>query len=191
MRFYTADTHFGDQRCMSSCHRPFTSLEEMRTQMMDRWNTVVTPADTVYHLGDVGTCPNLLLKWILQRLNGYKVLVRGNHDKHLTHDFWKKLGFKESWDNIEMEIGGKKCLLRHEPLEIKKIPAGIHVVVCGHIHNIRPAPPKNLCISVELTNYMPLAEQQLIDLMKVVPKKYTTTSTTKGTEEHGHRTLAC
>ena len=58
--------------------RPFTSTEEMDEAMVERWNSVVGPNDTVYHLGDVVI--NRKSLQILNRLNGDKVLIRGNHD---------------------------------------------------------------------------------------------------------------
>jgi calcineurin-like phosphoesterase family protein len=65
--------------------RPFDSVEEMDETMVANWNAVVGPRDTVYHLGDV-VIPRASLK-ILDRLNGRKILVRGNHDQGPLKDF--------------------------------------------------------------------------------------------------------
>ena len=34
------------------CNRPFSSIEEMDQTLIDNWNTMVDPKDTIYHLGD-------------------------------------------------------------------------------------------------------------------------------------------
>ena len=52
--FFTADTHFGDDAIRRYENRPFTDIEEMDRELIARWNAVVGPADTVWHLGDFG-----------------------------------------------------------------------------------------------------------------------------------------
>lgn len=59
--------------------RPFTSTEEMDETMVDNWNRVVRPQDKVYHLGDIAMSKRPLHA-IMPRLNGEKVLIKGNHD---------------------------------------------------------------------------------------------------------------
>ena len=91
--FVTADTHFGHVKSLSfitpdgSPLRPFSSCEEMDEAMVERWNAKVGKRDTIYHLGDV-VIPRASLK-ILDRLNGRKILIRGNHDLGRLSDFSK------------------------------------------------------------------------------------------------------
>jgi calcineurin-like phosphoesterase family protein len=54
----------------------------MDEEMIRRWNERVRPCDKVYHLGDV-VIPRKSLP-ILERLNGHKILIRGNHDQHCS-----------------------------------------------------------------------------------------------------------
>lgn len=49
---YIADTHFGHKNILHYDNRPFTTVEEMNSEMENRWNMAVEPADTVYILGD-------------------------------------------------------------------------------------------------------------------------------------------
>ena len=89
--FVTADTHFGHKKSLEFIRpdgeslRPFSSVEEMDETMVENWNRVVTRHDTIYHLGDV-VIPRPSLK-ILDRLNGRKILIRGNHDQGPLKDF--------------------------------------------------------------------------------------------------------
>ncbi len=83
--FLVSDTHFGH---MGVCRfmrndgvtklRPWDSAEEMDEAMVKAWNERVRPNDKVYHLGDVVINRKALKT--LARLNGDKVLIRGNHD---------------------------------------------------------------------------------------------------------------
>ena len=83
--FLTSDTHFGH---MGVCKflgpdgvtklRPWTNADEMDEEMVKRWNETVRPNDKVYHLGDVVINRKALKT--LYRLNGDKVLIKGNHD---------------------------------------------------------------------------------------------------------------
>ena len=91
--FVIADTHFGHAKSLTFFKpdgerlRPFDSVEEMDEYMVDNWNQVVKKCDTVYHLGDV-VIPRKSLS-TLERLNGRKILIRGNHDLGPLKDFSK------------------------------------------------------------------------------------------------------
>ena len=52
MMFFTADHHFGHANIIKYCNRPFANVDEMDTELIRRWNEVITPGDTVFHLGD-------------------------------------------------------------------------------------------------------------------------------------------
>ncbi len=50
--WFTADTHFGHTNVIRYCARPFDSVQAMDETLIENWNQVVRPKDTVYHLGD-------------------------------------------------------------------------------------------------------------------------------------------
>lgn len=83
--FFTSDTHFGHARILELSNRPFKDVQHMNEMLIANWNSVVSPTDRVYHLGDValGTFEESMK--CVARLNGYKILVMGNHDR-LFHD---------------------------------------------------------------------------------------------------------
>ena len=87
-----SDTHFGHEKTCTvftredgSPLRPFSCAEEMDEFMVKAWNERVRPNDKVYHLGDVVI--NRKFLHILGRLNGDKVLIRGNHDIFKMEDY--------------------------------------------------------------------------------------------------------
>ena len=79
MQFFTSDTHFNHGHIIKYCNRPFISMEEMNETIVQNWNKTVKQKDIIYHLGDVcWGLPDIFLK----KLNGYKILIQGNHDKY-------------------------------------------------------------------------------------------------------------
>lgn len=82
--FVTSDTHFGHAGVCKFLRedgtklRPWDDPAEMDEEMVKRWNETVRPNDKVYHLGDVVINRKALKT--LARLNGEKVLIKGNHD---------------------------------------------------------------------------------------------------------------
>lgn len=142
--FFTSDTHFGHARINELANRPFSSVAEADAAMVERWNATVAPDDVVYHLGDValGKIAESLL--LVKRLNGTKILIRGNHDrpfienyhmqrahakgnaakrdKHFDRyadfmDFYHECGFADIYPSHEVEFGGWGFLLSHFPYD--------------------------------------------------------------------------
>ena len=92
--FLVSDTHFGHTGVCKFTRndgvtklRPWTDPDEMDEAMVKAWNERVKPADKVYHLGDVVIARKALK--IMERLNGDKVLIRGNHDIYKDEDYSK------------------------------------------------------------------------------------------------------
>lgn len=79
--FVTSDTHFSHQRIIELCDRPFANVDEMNAKLIENWNSVVGPEDTVYHLGDVNLGPFEESIKLVGTLNGHKTLITGNHDR--------------------------------------------------------------------------------------------------------------
>lgn len=142
---------------------------EMDEAMVERWNKVVPAAGaTVYHLGDVAMKAKDLP--ILDRLNGKKKLILGNHDI---------LGFKV-YAAYFYDIAAYKVMpaegivMSHMPVHEMEFTHRWKTNVHGHTHaervmgsvevpdyrggyNLTPRPdPRYLCVSVEQTDYAPL-----------------------------------
>ena len=66
---------------MGLFRRPFASVREMDEALVARWNAVVGPDDTVWHLGDVAVDRRIgRIADLVAALNGTKHLVAGNND---------------------------------------------------------------------------------------------------------------
>lgn len=83
MIYFTSDLHFGHESVLKFCDRPFANLKEMERALIGRFNRIVKKEDTVYILGDFAyKIPAKEADKILQKLNGHKTLLIGNHDRN-------------------------------------------------------------------------------------------------------------
>lgn len=138
--FFTSDLHFGHENIIAMDKRPFVSADEMNGDLISRWNNKVSSADTVYILGDliwknsVNTAPE-----IIKKLNGNKILIRGNHDTFVSNNAAAKL-FVEIKDyadiTVKLKNGYKRrCILSHYfiPFYAGYRHGAVHLH--GHAHN--------------------------------------------------------
>jgi calcineurin-like phosphoesterase family protein len=78
--WFTADTHFGHANIIKYCARPFSNVAEMDAEIIRRWNAVVDPGDTVYHLGDFCARGSERVRF---QLNGNIIYIQGSHDQNI------------------------------------------------------------------------------------------------------------
>lgn len=90
------------------------TVKEMNLTFIEKWNSKVSPEDTVYYLGDFAfPCSFEEGKKLLNKLNGYKILITGNHDK--SKKIMLEMGFNEVYENLEIKLRDQKILLSHYP----------------------------------------------------------------------------
>jgi calcineurin-like phosphoesterase family protein len=169
--FITSDTHFGHKGITQflrsdgvTKERPWDNIEEMDEALVANWNSVVSPKDKIYHLGDV-VINRKALK-ILSRLNGEKVLIKGNHDLFRLEEYTPY--FKDIRGSHPLA----GFLLTHIPVHpesLSRWTGNLH----GHLHSNRVmvetgtyykgyygdkvVDPRYLCLSVEHTNFTPVS----------------------------------
>ena len=118
------------------CNRPFSSLEEMNKILIEKWNSKIKPTDTVYILGDlIYKYEDIAqVKELLIQLNGYKYLIRGNHDKFLNQ-INKSEFFVQVCDYKKIKDNGRDVVLFHYPIEEWDGFFRDTIHLYGHIHN--------------------------------------------------------
>lgn len=122
MEFIISDLHFYHGNIIGFDGRPFESVHEMNQTLVDNWNAVVNPSDTVYVLGDMFyKAYNEDVQGILKRLNGTIIYVWGNHERALKRQ--PELvaeRFKETHDYLEVTVGSKdtkkRLVMSHYPI---------------------------------------------------------------------------
>jgi len=160
-----ADPHFGHENIIKYENRPFASVEEMDEILIERHNKRVQKHEKVIIAGDFSLHLTAKTKEIIKRLNGYKILIMGNHDRQKSYKAWYEYGFNEVYkypiilkDNI---------IISHEPIFFE----GNYVNIHGHTHSNKNEHTdnwnKHLCISVEKLNYYPINIEGLLELRKV------------------------
>lgn len=89
----TSDSHLYHNNIIEYCDRPFDTIDEMHDRIIKDWNSVVMPDDIIIHLGDY-VCGGSFdqIKEITDQLNGYKILIMGNHDRR-SKTWFKNVGF--------------------------------------------------------------------------------------------------
>jgi len=166
--FLVSDTHFGHK---GMCYftrsdgvtklRPWDTPEEMDEAMVKAWNERVGPKDKVYHLGDVVINRKSLVT--MARLNGDKVLIRGNHDIFPDDEYRKYFRELRAYHVMNGMI------LSHIPIHEESL-GRFGVNIHGHLHAARvmkrgPASgefvsavvdPRYHCVCVEHTDFAPI-----------------------------------
>lgn len=158
--WFTSDTHFGHTKVIEYCTRPFKDAEEMNNALRERWNARVAPEDKVFHLGDVAMGPAHLLDGYIAGLNGYKILVKGNHDRSTTRML--AAGFNEVVSSLYLEVDGAKLFLHHQPVHEKYWSPQATFHLCGHVHKewARQGPIIN--VGVDVRDFEPKSLKELL-----------------------------
>jgi calcineurin-like phosphoesterase family protein len=153
MIYLIADTHFGHKNIIEYEDRPFDNIDDMDSELIKKWNSVVDENDLVYHLGDVFLCNTDRQFKIFNQLNGTIHLIRGNHDKQTKTKLVDRLGF----ESVRGQYQHKGMLLTHKPKEDTGI-FNIH----GHSHSRRKKDASHFCVSVEENNYTPVSFRRIL-----------------------------
>ena len=180
--FLISDTHFGHAGVCRFLRndgvtklRPWDDPAEMDEYMVRAWNERVRPRDKVYHLGDVVI--NRRALDIMSRLNGDKVLIRGNHDIFKLEDYTKHFRDIRGYHVMNGMI------LSHIPVHEESL-GRFGVNVHGHLHANRVMrraestvefmergvrswiDPRYHCVCVEQTDFAPILLEDMIKRIK-------------------------
>jgi calcineurin-like phosphoesterase family protein len=171
--FLVSDTHFGHAGVCRFTHpddatvklRPWDNADEMDEEMIRRWNDRVRPKDKVYHLGDVVINRKALKT--LARLNGDKVLIRGNHD------IFPDVEYREYFRELRAYHVMNGMILSHIPIHPESL-GRFGVNIHGHLHasRVKMEPvgkygipvidPRYHCVCVEQTDFTPILFEDVI-----------------------------
>ena len=168
--FLVSDTHFGHAgvcrflREDGTKLRPWDNPDEMDEYMVKVWNETVRPTDKVYHLGDVVINRKALN--ILHRLNGDKVLIKGNHDIFKLEDY------VQHFRDIRGYHVMNGMILSHIPVHPEskgRFKCNIH----GHLHSNRvmmkdkygrdKIDPFYYSVCVEQTDFRPILFERVLE----------------------------
>lgn len=165
--FITADHHFDHPRIIELCNRPYNNINEMNEDLVKKWNEIVKPNDILYYLGDFawknhGT-------W-LDRLNGKKILIAGNHDKMNVET---KNNFEEIHKLLDTTINGQRITLCHYPMCTWNVIWYGAWHLYGHVHGtkVEREDLHAFDIGVDCWNYQPVPWEVIKEKMNNI-KEY-------------------
>lgn len=162
MAYYvTSDQHFFHKNIIDYENRPYSSVEEMNKDLITKWNSVVTDEDTVFCLGDFALSNKDNIIEIGNRLNGHKILIKGNHD-HASNLTYQKAGFEKVVKEtmiVKLPEWENPIRLSHHKDEIN---LGNYLNLYGHCHSKATDDDTHKCVCVELWNYTPILLEDLL-----------------------------
>ncbi len=184
-KWFTADTHFGQQRTLELSCRPFVDLVEMDLTMISNWNKSVRPNDIVYHAGDFVDYTDLsLLQNLLGDLNFKKLhWVLGNYDRKykdkiaaIVADFNQVYATEREieiydqtdendmcWTGLQDSEGNwHDYVIVHEPVDFPAPKRENAVYLYGHIHGRSFAKTNGFDLGTDYHHYAPVSEEQVL-----------------------------
>lgn len=179
--WFTSDTHFYHKNIIKFSNRPWNTVEEMNTALINNWNEVVKPNDIVFHLGDFAFASNGKWKELINKLNGNIYLIFGNHDESRNPGKYVLSLFKGVYNQLLIKIDDRKVYLNHYPFLCY---AGTYIgkdyntiQLFGHVHsNKENTPgkdkdrlkylfPTQYDVGVDNNNYYPVSWKQVQEII--------------------------
>lgn len=157
--WYTSDLHFGHSNVIKYCNRPWNTADEMDEGLIENFNKVVGVNDTTYIIGDISFRKSTITKYILSRLNGRLIGIKGNHDPEGGYENC----FKEWHRDFIGKVNGQMFHMYHFPLSSwyhmgSDYDKTIHLH--GHIHSAPGTDDPLQCkfdVGVDAHNWAPVS----------------------------------
>jgi len=165
-KFFTADLHFGHGGIIEICTRPFNHMRHMEKSLIRNWNSVVSEDDMIYVIGDFSMKTKLhrgFYENIMNKLNGKKILICGNHeiDSTLFYAGDNGVGFQQVvYPYLEVE----EFILIHDPVSSIVFPN--RPWITGHVHQMWHTMRNCFNCGVDVNDYTPVSIETIRDYFK-------------------------
>lgn len=159
--YLIADLHFGHENIIKYEKRPFENVDEMNKVLINNWNQKVKKRDKVFVLGDVSFLDEEKTKEIVSSLNGYKILILGNHDRDKNINWWYRVGFNEVYKYPI--VFDEFIVMSHEPPTYYNQQTPFFYIY-GHVHSTelyQTITKQSACVCVERWNYTPVDIEEI------------------------------
>lgn len=156
---FISDPHFKHEAIAKK--RGFPNSECHDENFITQWNLVVDKKDTTWILGDITMEKNDYE--ILNRLNGYKRVILGNHDmgNHSKH-LQKYVNSIHGMSKLRTSRYGN-IFLTHCPIHPQELEYRVNFNMHGHTHENIIKDDRYICVCAEVLDYIP---KTLDELMK-------------------------
>lgn len=175
--FFTSDPHFMHSNILRYCDRPFNDIRDMNQTLVDNWNRVVGDDDLIFCLGDFSLGKEDDTLHILNSLNGYKVLIKGNHEKSVMKKEYTRKKFNGGiYDLLEIKVnddevsdGFQDLVLCHYPMLSWNRSHRESFQLFGHVHgnmeNDSRLSPNQLDVGVDCHDFTPISYQTVKEII--------------------------
>ncbi len=165
---FTADHHFGHGAARGLFRRPHTDTTAMDADLVSRWNAVVSPDDTVWHLGDFAIRATVdRVATLLADLNGTKHLILGNNDPAATAE---APGWASVQAFVETTVDDTAVVLCHYALRVwhrqDKGAWNLH----GHSHGRLKPLTRQADVGVDAWDFRPVTLATIVAARRRSPK---------------------
>jgi calcineurin-like phosphoesterase family protein len=180
MIWFTADCHFGHASIIESCKRPWSNVDKMDSDLIRLWNESVKPEDTIYIVGDfcIKTAKHRsYYELILNKLNGKKILIPGNHEieKYSFYCGDRGIGF---WSLHYPYVEVDDYLVCHDPALATMDRDSWFL--CGHVHDQYHICGNVINVGVDVNDYRPISLNDIHMLSNINKIKIEDTRKKKG-----------
>ena len=159
--WFTSDTHYFHTNILKHANRAYLCVEDMNEDLIKRYNEVVKPKDTVYHLGDFSFGNKKDTASVIRRLNGTIHLILGNHDKVI------KGSIKDMFESVShyKEIKGpdkRKIILCHYAFRVWNGSHRGAWNLHGHSHGtLEDLGIKQIDVGVDVHDMYPISMEEI------------------------------
>ena len=151
--------HLGHKNIIKYSDRPFKSVEEMDTEIINRFNSVVKSDDTVYDLGDLCLSNFNVYKY---RFNGTLIRIKGSHDRDIKEPRMMVVTPENLFDEYRNPISITLCHYAMRSWE-RSHYATWHLY--GHHHGKLPPYGLSFDVGVDCWNFYPVSLDQVKEKM--------------------------
>ena len=140
----------------------FNTIQEYMDIIVTNWNKTVHKKDLTYILGDI-TMESDRYDF-LDTLNGRKIVLLGNHDRHQhVESLLKHVDGVAGMMKYSSKKHGK-IILTHAPIHHRELDVvtSIKYNIHGHTHGIVIDDPRYISVCTELIGYTPRTLDELI-----------------------------
>ena len=166
--FFTSDEHYFHTGILKHCNRPYSSVLEMNSALIDKFNEVV-PADGItFHLGDFtfadrgAMSEQARAESLLEKLNGTHAMVVGNHDIQLGKQAFGKANFQLAPPYLELLYNNQLLCLSHYPFESWNGRRRGSLMLHGHCHGKSQKVANRIDVGVDCNDYRPISLAEVL-----------------------------
>lgn len=183
--WWTADQHFDHSNMIGYMDRPYEDVEEMNEDIIATTNSYVAKGDLLIIAGDVTLHhkAELVYTKFINRLNGTKILVKGNHD------YW--MGKGKGRYIYHKKIGDTFTVTSHYAMRVWNRSHRGSINLHGHSHGSLDPWKNQLDVGVDnafklLGEYRPFNLDEILHFIKLNSDMNLWSSIIQKSAQHDH-----